>query len=57
MSVKNVNSAATHLAGVMRRDRQAHHWTLREFSNRTEINYATLSRVENGRRPFSKDWP
>jgi hypothetical protein len=52
MSVKNVNSSATHLAGVMRRDRQAHHWTLREFSDRTKINYATLSRVENGHRPF-----
>jgi transcriptional regulator with XRE-family HTH domain len=52
MSAKNANNAATHLAGVMRRDRQAHHWTLREFSNRTKINYTTLSRVETGHRPF-----
>lgn len=52
MGVKTVNSAATHLGRTMRRDREAHHWTLREFSSRTEINYATLSRVENGHRPF-----
>lgn len=52
MGGNNVNSAATHLGRQMKRDRQAHGWTLRELAARTEVNYATLSKVENGKRPF-----
>jgi DNA-binding XRE family transcriptional regulator len=52
MSGNNVNSAATHLGRTMKRDRTAHGWTLREFAARTGINFATLSKVENGHRPF-----
>lgn len=52
MSANKINSAATHLGRQMKRDRQAHGWTLRELAARTGINFATLSRVENGKRPF-----
>jgi transcriptional regulator with XRE-family HTH domain len=52
MSGNNVNSAATHLGRQMQRDRQAHGWSLRELAARSGINYATLSKVENGKRPF-----
>lgn len=52
MSVNSVNSAATHLGRQMKRDRLAHGWTLRDLAARTGINFATLSRVENGKRPF-----
>ena len=38
----------------MQRDRMAHGWTLREFAARTGINFATLSRVENGHRPATE---
>jgi transcriptional regulator with XRE-family HTH domain len=45
------NAAATHFGRQMRKERLAHAWSLRELSTRTEIDFATLSRVENGRRP------
>jgi lambda repressor-like predicted transcriptional regulator len=51
MAGNNVNSAATHLGRQMNRDRLAHGWSLRELSARTGIDFATLSRVENGKRP------
>ena len=51
MTGNKINSAATHLGRQMKRDRLAHGWTLRELSARTGIDYATLSRVENGKRP------
>src|ERR1700730_18293000 len=45
------NAAATHFGRQMRKERLAHAWSLRELSTRTEIDFATLSRVENGKRP------
>jgi hypothetical protein len=54
MSVNSVNIAATHLGRQMKRDRLAHGLTLREMAARTGINFATLSRVETGHRPFSE---
>lgn len=51
MTGNKPNSAATHLGRQMKRDRQAHGWSLRELSARTGIDYATLSRIENGKRP------
>jgi transcriptional regulator with XRE-family HTH domain len=51
MTANNANSAATHLGRQMKRDRLAHGWSLRELSARTGIDFATLSRVENGKRP------
>jgi transcriptional regulator with XRE-family HTH domain len=35
----------------MRKERLARGWSLRELSARTGIDFATLSRVENGKRP------
>jgi transcriptional regulator with XRE-family HTH domain len=51
MPANNGNSAATHFGRVMKRDRLAHGWTLRELAERTEIDFTTLSRIENGKRP------
>lgn len=45
------NSATGHFGRQMRKEREAHHWTLRQFAARTGIDFTTLSRVENGRRP------
>jgi DNA-binding XRE family transcriptional regulator len=38
----------------MKRDRQAHGWSLRELAARTDVNFTTLSQIENGKRPFSE---
>ena len=46
----NVNPA-THFGRQMRKEREAHGWTLREFSARTGINFGNASRIENGHRP------
>lgn len=54
MTGNRINSAATHLGRQMKRDRLAHGWSLRELSARTGIDYATLSRVENGKRPATE---
>jgi lambda repressor-like predicted transcriptional regulator len=35
----------------MRKERLARGWSLRELSTRTQVDFATLSRVENGKRP------
>jgi DNA-binding XRE family transcriptional regulator len=51
MSANNGNSAATHFGRQMKKERQAHGWTLREFSARTGIDFTTASRIENGKRP------
>jgi transcriptional regulator with XRE-family HTH domain len=47
----NANSAATHFGRQMRKEREAHGWTLRDLAARTRTDFTTLSRVENGRRP------
>ena len=46
-----VNGAATHFGRQMRKERIAHGWSIREFSERAGINAGHLSRIENGRRP------
>lgn len=51
MAVNGSNSAATHFGRQMRKERLAHGWSLRELSERTGVDFGTLSRVENGRRP------
>lgn len=51
MSGNNGNGAATHFGRQMKKERLAHSWSLRELSTRTEVDFATLSRVENGKRP------
>ena len=45
------NSATGHFGRQMRKERLAHGWTLREFADKTGIDFTTLSRIENGRRP------
>jgi len=35
----------------MKKERLAHGWTLREFAARTGIDFTTVSRIENGKRP------
>jgi hypothetical protein len=44
------NNAATHFGRQMRKERLAHGWSLREFADRTGIDFAHLSRVETGKR-------
>ena len=51
MTANRSNSAVTHFGRQMRKERLAHGWSLREMSARTGIDIATLSRVENGKRP------
>jgi transcriptional regulator with XRE-family HTH domain len=51
MASNDGNAAATHFGRQMKKERLAHGWSLRELSNRTGIDFATLSRVENGKRP------
>jgi DNA-binding XRE family transcriptional regulator len=54
MPANGKNAAATHLGRQMKRDRQAHGWSLREFAARVEVNFSSLSQIENGKRPFSE---
>jgi plasmid maintenance system antidote protein VapI len=51
MNGHNGNVPATHFGRMMRKERTAHGWTLREFATRTGINFSHLSRIENGTRP------
>ena len=51
MPANTGNSAATHFGRQMKKERLAHGWSLREFAARTGIDYTTVSRVENGKRP------
>lgn len=51
MANNNGNSAATHFGRQMRKERLARGWSLRELTSRTGIDFAHLSRVENGKRP------
>jgi transcriptional regulator with XRE-family HTH domain len=43
------NSATGHFGRQMRKERLARGWTLREFADKTGIDFTTLSRIENGR--------
>lgn len=51
MAANDRNSAATHFGRQMKKERLAHGWSLREFAARTGIDFTTVSRIENGRRP------
>lgn len=51
MAANGSNNAVTHFGRQLRKERLAHGWSLREMSARTGIDIATLSRVENGKRP------
>jgi transcriptional regulator with XRE-family HTH domain len=52
MSVNSGNNLATgHFGRQMRKERMAHGWTLREFADKTRIDFTTLSRIETGKRP------
>jgi transcriptional regulator with XRE-family HTH domain len=42
---------AGHFGRQMRRDRLAHGWSITELADRSKINAAHLSRIENGKRP------
>jgi DNA-binding XRE family transcriptional regulator len=51
MTANNGNSAATHFGRQVRKEREAHHWSLREMAARGGLDFTTLSKVENGKRP------
>jgi transcriptional regulator with XRE-family HTH domain len=51
MTANSSRTAATYFGRQMRKERLAHGWTLRELSDRTGIDFTTLSRIENGKRP------
>jgi transcriptional regulator with XRE-family HTH domain len=51
MAANRGNVAATHFGRQMKKERLAHGWSLREFSARTGIDFTTVSRIENGKRP------
>jgi hypothetical protein len=54
MAGNNGNSAAGHFGRQMKKERLAHGWSLREFAERSGIDFATASRIENGKRPPSE---
>jgi hypothetical protein len=54
MAGTNGNTAATHFGRQMKKERLAHGWSLRELAERTGINPAHLSRIENGTRPATR---
>jgi hypothetical protein len=51
MAVNNGGNPATHFGRQMRKERQAHGWSIHEFASRTGLNAGHLSRIENGKRP------
>jgi transcriptional regulator with XRE-family HTH domain len=51
MTANNRKTAATYFGRQMRKERLARGWTLRDLADRTGIDFTTLSRIENGRRP------
>lgn len=53
MPVHNNQSPSTHFGRQMKKERQAHGWTLREFAARTGIDFSQASRIENGKQPPS----
>lgn len=48
---KSLGNPAKHFGKQMRKERLARGWTLREFCERSGINYTTASLIENGKRP------
>lgn len=51
MTANGSNSAATSFGRQMKKMRESNGWTLRELAARTGIDFTTLSRIENGKRP------
>jgi hypothetical protein len=51
MAAHNGGNPATHFGRQMKKERLARGWSLREFSDRTGINFSHLGRIENGHRP------
>lgn len=51
MAVNNGSNPGTHFGKQMRKERAAHHWSLREFAARTGISFTHLSMIETGKRP------
>jgi transcriptional regulator with XRE-family HTH domain len=51
MAGNNGNGAVTHFGRQMKKERLSRGWTLREMEKRTGVDYATLSKVETGKRP------
>lgn len=51
MTVNNDSNPAKHFGRQMKKERQAHGWTLRDFSAHTGIGIGYASQVENGKRP------
>jgi transcriptional regulator with XRE-family HTH domain len=54
MAANGGNKPATHLGRQMKRDREAHGWSLRVFGAMIETHIGTLSQVENGHRPMNE---
>ena len=51
MTVNGGGNPATHFGRQMRKEREAHGWSLREFAARTGVNIGLASRIETGKRP------
>jgi transcriptional regulator with XRE-family HTH domain len=51
MAVNGGGNPATHFGRQMRKEREAHGWSLREFAARTKVNIGLASRIETGKRP------
>jgi transcriptional regulator with XRE-family HTH domain len=51
MAVNSGGNPATHFGRQMRKEREAHGWSLREFAARTGVNIGLASRIETGKRP------
>jgi Domain of unknown function (DUF5753)/Helix-turn-helix len=55
MAANSGNSASTHFGRQMKKERLARGWSLREFSARAGIDFTTASRIENGKRPPTRN--
>jgi transcriptional regulator with XRE-family HTH domain len=51
VAVNGGGNPATHFGRQMRKEREAHGWSLREFAARTGVNIGLASRIETGKRP------
>jgi transcriptional regulator with XRE-family HTH domain len=51
MAVNGGGNPATHFGRQMRKEREAHGWSLREFAARSGVNIGLASRIETGKRP------
>jgi Domain of unknown function (DUF5753)/Helix-turn-helix len=51
MTDNSRKTAATYFGRQMKKERLARGWTLREFADRSGIEFTVASRIENGKRP------